>query len=79
MPLYDYKCRQCGEMSEILLRSFDSEAPKCSSCGSGDLEKLISASYLVRTETRTAGATCCGRGERCESPPCSTGDVCRRR
>ncbi|HEX75706.1 MAG TPA: zinc ribbon domain-containing protein [Dehalococcoidia bacterium] len=79
MPVYDYKCQQCEKVSEILVRSSDSKAIRCPSCGSGQLERLVSASYLVRTETRAPGTTCCGRTERCETPPCSTGDVCQRR
>ena len=78
MPIYDYRCSQCGRVSEIFIRSPDNEAIRCPNCGSDNLKKLVSASYLVRTETRAPGTTCCGRIERCEKPPCSTEDVCRR-
>ena len=79
MPIYDYRCQECGKVSEIFLRSLDSQATRCPDCGSGKLEKLVSASYVVRTDASAPGTTCCGRTERCEAPPCSTGDVCRRR
>ncbi len=29
MPIYKYKCLECGEISEILLRSPDSETIEC--------------------------------------------------
>jgi putative FmdB family regulatory protein len=79
MPIYDYRCHECGKVSEVFLRSFDSPAIRCPHCGSERVKKLFSASYVVRGETRTPGTTCCGRTERCETPPCSTDDVCRRR
>ncbi len=79
MPIYDFRCKKCGKVSEIFLRSPDRQATRCPSCGSECLEKLFSASYLVRGETGAPGTTCCGKTERCERPPCSTDEVCRRR
>ncbi|HIE17091.1 MAG TPA: zinc ribbon domain-containing protein [Dehalococcoidia bacterium] len=77
MPIYDFKCRQCGEVSEILLRD-SGQTARCSNCGSEDVEKLFTTSYLITTEPKMSGTTCCGRAERCDTPPCSTGGVCRR-
>ena len=77
MPIYDFKCQECGKVSEILLRNSD-QSVHCPDCGSENMEKLISASYMVKTDVSAPGTTCCGRAERCETPPCSTGDVCRR-
>jgi putative FmdB family regulatory protein len=76
MPIYDFKCRDCGKVSEILVRGADGRPAQCTGCGSENLERLISASYIIKTEVPTSGATCCGRAERCEKPPCSTGDTC---
>ena len=39
MPLYDYECRKCGHEFEVLIRP-GSETPKCSSCGSEELEAV---------------------------------------
>ncbi|GAB4247603.1 FmdB family zinc ribbon protein [Deferrisoma sp.] len=35
MPLYEYQCAQCGEKTEILVRSGDraQDAPRCPNCG----------------------------------------------
>ena len=79
MPVYDYRCQECGKVSEIFLRSLDGGPVKCSYCDSGSLERLISSSYVIRSEVTTPGTTCCGRTERCDAPPCSVGDSCRRR
>lgn len=42
MPLYEYRCQECGEVIEILQR-IDEPPPKdCSHCG-GAMTKMISA------------------------------------
>ncbi len=78
MPVYDIKCKECGKISEILFRGADNQSIYCPGCGSENVERLIASSYMIRMETPTPGKTCCGRSERCETPPCSTGDTCRR-
>ncbi len=78
MPIYEYRCLECGKISEILLRNLGSENVKCPVCGSENLEKLLSASYTIRISSPTPGRTCCGRAERCEMPPCSQDGTCRR-
>ncbi len=78
MPIYEYKCQECGGTSEIFLRSLNSQNLQCPLCGSRKLERILSASYALRTDTPAPGTTCCGRAERCETPPCSLDDSCRR-
>lgn len=79
MSLYQYKCRECREVSDLLLHSESaSREVVCSRCGSNNLEKLISAPSLVKTSSTTQNLTCCGREDRCDSPPCSTDGSCRR-
>jgi putative FmdB family regulatory protein len=43
MPIYEYRCRACGEQFEYLLRS-SSPPARCPACASADLEQLISPS-----------------------------------
>ena len=78
MPIYDYKCQECEKISEIFVRNPGSEVTKCPECGSENMERIISFSYMIRMATSTPGTTCCGRTERCQKPPCSTDDVCPR-
>ena len=78
MPIYDFRCQQCGRITEIFVRSAD-QAARCPHCGSNNMERLISSSYMIRTDAGAPDTTCCGRAERCETPPCSTGDICHRR
>ena len=77
MPVYDYRCKDCNSVSEIFLRSSDSEV-RCPRCGSENMERMISASYMIKMGTSKSGNTCCGRRERCETPPCSEAESCRR-
>jgi len=78
MPIYEYRCKNCGERVEILVRSESNGSPICPNCGSALLEKLLSAPHVMTGQRRPAGRTCCGREERCETPPCSEGGACRR-
>jgi putative FmdB family regulatory protein len=78
MPIYDYRCRRCKEVHEIFIRDSDSGI-KCPSCGSEDMERLVSASYRIKLgDASSDNTTCCGRAERCEAPPCSSGGSCHR-
>ena len=77
MPIYEYRCLECGDTSEMLLRS-GNESIECPSCGSKNLQKVFSASYNIRMSASMPGRTCCGRTERCEEPPCSLDSACRR-
>ena len=77
MPIYEYRCRNCDEMFEVLVRA--DMVVACPRCGSSALEKQISAAFVSSGQTaRQAGHTCCGRDERCATPPCSEEGTCRR-
>lgn len=76
MPIHDFRCLQCGKVSELLVRGIG-QTPRCPDCGSTDLDRMMSSSYLVKTSSQSPGTTCCGQAERCDAPPCSTGDACR--
>ena len=79
MPLYEYRCQNCNAVSEIYTGMGDLNDPlSCKNCGSFQLVKLISATAPVTISSHPKGKTCCGREERCEKPPCSGGEVCRR-
>jgi len=76
MPIYTYRCRECEAQVDLWLRS-SGETPACPRCESTDLEKQITAAYVsTGRASREPGHTCCGREERCDTPPCSGGDRC---
>ena len=78
MPIYRYRCGDCGSISEILKLTADQEM-RCGKCGGTNLEKLITTAHMKVAESSAMGAgrTCCGREERCAMPPCSYGE-CNR-
>ena len=78
MPIYDYKCADCGTVSELLVLNVESSVIACPECGSSGMEKLISASYLIQMGSPAPAATCCGREERCATPACAEGGACCR-
>ena len=80
MPIYEYRCNKCGEISEILVGiGSEGEGLTCEHCGSRDLTKILSvSSHALNEAARVPGSTCCGREERCDAPPCSTGGTCRK-
>ena len=78
MPIYEYRCRDCGATVEVLVRGGGGTVT-CPHCGSASLDKLISAPFVSSGQmARQAGHTCCGREERCAAPPCSEERGCWR-
>ena len=45
MPLYEYKCVNCGSVIEVLQKLNDRPLHKCAQCG-GTLTKLVSSSAI---------------------------------
>lgn len=43
MPIFDFRCKQCNNIQEVLTTSI-SQVPvtKCEECGCDDMEKLVS-------------------------------------
>lgn len=51
MPIYEYKCQDCGKQSTILLLRIDpSFAPSCHHCRSPRLSRLLSRVAVFRSE-----------------------------
>lgn len=80
MPIFEYRCRDCGAGFESVALPGRKEQARCPQCGSAGLEKQFSAFATPGRSGAGApgGGTCCGREERCDSPPCDEGGTCRR-
>jgi putative FmdB family regulatory protein len=64
MPLYEYLCQDCGEITEFLVTGTD-DKPCCQACGRSRLKKLLSApsSLSGKSSSRLPGpgdTPCCG-------------------
>ena len=46
MPIYEYKCRKCGQVTEVIQKFSDRPLRKCRDC-SGRLDKLVSRSSFM--------------------------------
>jgi len=78
MPIYEYRCRSCGAISEIWEGVGSRKDPLlCKHCGGANIEKVLSIARNVKNP-RPKGATCCGREERCGKPPCTSESRCSR-
>lgn len=49
MPIYEYRCEECGKRSSALLPSYSSPDPPCPHCGQLALRRLISTFATVRS------------------------------
>jgi putative FmdB family regulatory protein len=42
MPIFEYRCSECGAVNEVLERSGGQNQQRCPKCGSRRMEKLFS-------------------------------------
>lgn len=76
MPIYDYKCDSCGEVTEFLLNSPDSNPGACPECGSKGMERMLSASYMIKMGAPSSCGTCCEPSSSCQESGCPAGGGC---
>jgi putative FmdB family regulatory protein len=51
MPIYEYRCRDCGAKTTFVTLSVNAALdPKCRRCGGANLEKLVSRVAVLRSE-----------------------------
>jgi putative FmdB family regulatory protein len=75
MPIYEYRCRECSKVFELLIRASaeesDDSGPHCPQCGSGTPKRLFSL-FASRSDGPVkvasgggGGGGCCGGGCGC--------------
>lgn len=47
MPMYEYKCKNCGIETELLMKISDPHPKSCEHCNEGPMEKLLSRTHFV--------------------------------
>lgn len=63
MPLTEYRCNDCGHVTEFLERAEAEGAHDCAECGSEDTEKLFSAfSAQVKQSAPASRCDTCADG-----------------
>jgi len=63
MPIFEYKCKKCGFVAELLERSGNKSKRVCEKCGSGAMEKLFS-SFAVGVRHDGTDSKCFGCSDR---------------
>ena len=64
MPIFEYKCEQCGHVIEVLTRNRRAARPTCEKCGGSEMSKLLSG--FAVGQGKSSGAASC---DSCASLP----------
>ncbi len=77
MPIYEYRCKDCGQVNDYLVKNTNKIELKCPDCGSEQLDKQISVpGGLITKNDISMPEMPCGGGQ-CPSsmpgPICGTG------
>ena len=67
MPIFEYRCQQCGRQFEQIVWKADAQ-PECPGCGTSRVNRLVSsfavAAASSRPQTVEAGPCPCGAPQR---------------
>ena len=80
MPIFEYKCKDCEKVSEILVVG-SKDAPVCRFCRSHNMEKLLSAHASVSGPVKNSmpvHTACCGLSPGQVSDCAGPGSCCGR-
>jgi len=51
MPIYEFKCQDCGRLTSVFVKTMDSSCEaQCQHCGGGDLRRVVSRFAYHRSE-----------------------------
>jgi putative FmdB family regulatory protein len=71
MPIFEYKCQQCGHVMEVLQKSRKATKQTCSKCGGSDMKRLLSG-FSVGQSRASSSPPCYS----CPSPGTCGGSYC---
>jgi putative FmdB family regulatory protein len=60
VPIYEYRCRECGEVTEALVPMGGKANVACSKCGSKKVERKFSTFGTGGSSSRASGDACTG-------------------
>ena len=63
MPIYEYRCEECGKRSSSLLASYSSPDPPCPHCGKSSLRRLVSTFATIGSGETGGGDDDFGGGD----------------
>jgi putative FmdB family regulatory protein len=56
MPIFEYRCKKCGQVTEVLEKASAENRHKCANCGSKEMEKLFSAFGVSKNQSSSNGS-----------------------
>jgi putative FmdB family regulatory protein len=73
MPIFEYKCNDCGQVCEFLEKGKEPQKHKCSKCGGSNLQKMLSGFAVGQSKSGSSCDTCPGpsQAECCGQCNCS--------
>ena len=71
MPLYEYECKSCDQIVEVLVRSSEDQ-PLCPSCGAKKLQQVLSVPAAPAVKSGSS-LPVTGAGDSCDAPRCCGG------
>lgn len=61
MPVYEYKCEECGKKFEVLRSMKDADVEIiCKSCNSNQTKRMLSTCYAHGTGSKSSTGSGCG-------------------
>ena len=78
MPIFEYRCNDCGTRFEKLVRASDAEGPYCPRCSAVNLEQELSTFAAHSGSARGAQAAPMTGGGGCPAGVCRTPGLCGR-
>lgn len=73
MPIFEYACKKCGKVSEIIMRA--QTTPVCEHCGSKSVEKILST-FSAHQGGQEKSPPCAGGCGGFGSGACGSGMCC---
>lgn len=74
MPIFEYRCEQCGHVMEVLQKSRKATKQVCANCGGSDMKKLLSGFSVGQSKASSAPACdSCAAGPACGAGMCPGG------
>jgi putative FmdB family regulatory protein len=73
MPMFEYKCRQCGHVMEVLQKSRKATRQTCDQCGATDMKKLLSGFAVGQGKADSPACDSCAAAPACGGGMCPGG------
>jgi putative FmdB family regulatory protein len=62
MPIFEYKCKKCGHITEFLEGAGSNPKHVCEECKSSDVQKLLSSFAAGSSSSKSANGGSCPTG-----------------